>query len=167
MAPFNWLFGRTPKPIQQNQPAPLEEFRPSPIIRAPARPALSHAVRVPEGSFRFVALDVETACSDAASICQIGLACVQCRRDGPEVEFNEQKEIGLTLGAEINGPATDLGWPLPKLPSLNFDGLRLTVDDHNQIMPRGPFRTDVSSKAKRVQLGQGQQLTKTSGLLMG
>ena len=29
------------------------------------------------GNFRFVALDVETACSDAASICQIGLACVQ------------------------------------------------------------------------------------------
>jgi len=32
---------------------------------------------VPEGDFRFIALDVETACSDAASICQIGLACVQ------------------------------------------------------------------------------------------
>lgn len=28
------------------------------------------------GDFRFIALDVETACSDAASICQIGLACV-------------------------------------------------------------------------------------------
>lgn len=42
-----------------------------------ARPAFGHADQVPVGSFRFVALDVETACSDAASICQIGLACVQ------------------------------------------------------------------------------------------
>lgn len=32
---------------------------------------------IPEGDFRFIALDVETACSDAASICQIGLACVR------------------------------------------------------------------------------------------
>lgn len=42
-----------------------------------ARPAFGHAEQVPVGSFRFIALDVETACSDAASICQIGLACVQ------------------------------------------------------------------------------------------
>ena len=78
MALFDWLFGRTPKPTQQSQPERArEEFRPAPIARAPARPAFAHALRVPEGSFRFVALDVETACSDAASICQIGLACVQ------------------------------------------------------------------------------------------
>ncbi|WP_114965590.1 exonuclease domain-containing protein [Alkalilacustris brevis] len=31
---------------------------------------------IPDGDFRFIALDVETACSDAGSICQIGLACV-------------------------------------------------------------------------------------------
>lgn len=31
---------------------------------------------IPEGDFRFIALDVETASSDAGSICQIGLACV-------------------------------------------------------------------------------------------
>lgn len=31
---------------------------------------------IPDGDFRFIALDVETACGDAASICQIGLACV-------------------------------------------------------------------------------------------
>lgn len=35
---------------------------------------------VPCGAYRFIALDVETACGDAASICQIGLACV--RADG-------------------------------------------------------------------------------------
>ncbi|MDZ4134224.1 MAG: exonuclease domain-containing protein [Paracoccaceae bacterium] len=41
------------------------------------RPDFQHISHVPHGDFRFIALDVETACSDAASICQIGLACVQ------------------------------------------------------------------------------------------
>jgi DNA polymerase-3 subunit epsilon len=31
---------------------------------------------IPSGPFRFIALDVETACNDVASICQIGIACV-------------------------------------------------------------------------------------------
>lgn len=78
MALFDWLFGHAQKPVQQSQPERArEDSRPAPVVRAPARPALAHALRVPMGSFRFVALDVETACSDAASICQIGLACVQ------------------------------------------------------------------------------------------
>ncbi|WP_373320049.1 exonuclease domain-containing protein [Ruegeria spongiae] len=34
-------------------------------------------VPLPGGAFRFIALDVETACGDSASICQIGLACVR------------------------------------------------------------------------------------------
>lgn len=77
MALFDWLFGRTPKPKQQSQPErSMEGYRPAPIVRTPVRPAFAHAARVPEGNFRFVALDVETACSDVASICQIGLACV-------------------------------------------------------------------------------------------
>lgn len=38
------------------------------------------AIALPDGPFRFVALDVETANSDASSICQVGLACV--RHDG-------------------------------------------------------------------------------------
>ncbi len=41
------------------------------------RPDFQHISRIPDSDFRFIALDVETACSDAASICQIGLACVQ------------------------------------------------------------------------------------------
>lgn len=41
------------------------------------RPDFRHLSRIPEGDFRFIALDVETACSDAASICQIGIACVE------------------------------------------------------------------------------------------
>ncbi|NEY92005.1 exonuclease domain-containing protein [Tabrizicola oligotrophica] len=32
---------------------------------------------LPAGEFRFIALDVETSCSDPASICQIGIACVR------------------------------------------------------------------------------------------
>ncbi len=35
---------------------------------------------LPQGQFRFIALDVETACGNSASICQIGIACV--REDG-------------------------------------------------------------------------------------
>ena len=31
---------------------------------------------LPEGEFQFIALDVENACGDSASICQIGIACV-------------------------------------------------------------------------------------------
>lgn len=32
---------------------------------------------LPQGPFRFIALDVETSCRDSASICQIGIACVR------------------------------------------------------------------------------------------
>ena len=35
------------------------------------------AAPLPSGDYRFIALDVETACSEAASICQIGIACVR------------------------------------------------------------------------------------------
>lgn len=78
MALFDWLFGRTPEPFQRNQPQPaVTGQRTLEIARTTARPAFDHTHRVPEGSFRFIALDVETACSDVASICQIGLACVQ------------------------------------------------------------------------------------------
>ena len=78
MALFDWLFGRPPEPPQRNQPQPIApENRTPRIALAPSRPAFAHAHRVPDGDFRFIALDVETACSDAASICQIGLACVQ------------------------------------------------------------------------------------------
>lgn len=37
---------------------------------------MPHIPPLPTGPFRFVALDVETASREAASICQIGLACV-------------------------------------------------------------------------------------------
>lgn len=75
---FNWLFGRSPEPQQRSQtPHAAPEIREPKLERTEMLPRFPHANRVPDGSFRFVALDVETACSDAASICQIGLACVQ------------------------------------------------------------------------------------------
>jgi DNA polymerase-3 subunit epsilon len=78
MALFDWLIGRTPEPSERNQTQPAApKYRVPEIVRPPARPAFAHAHQVPKGNFRFVALDVETACSNVASICQIGLACVQ------------------------------------------------------------------------------------------
>lgn len=44
--------------------------------QAPDAPE-SNALSFPEGPFRFVALDVETANNDRGSICQIGVACVR------------------------------------------------------------------------------------------
>ena len=41
------------------------------LVKKPSMPAF------PKGPFRFVALDVETANHDRASICQIGIACVR------------------------------------------------------------------------------------------
>ncbi|MDF2231605.1 exonuclease domain-containing protein [Albimonas sp. CAU 1670] len=50
-----------------------DRFGRPPPGEAPRRP-------VPAAAYRFVALDVETACGPVSSICQIGLACV--RHDG-------------------------------------------------------------------------------------
>ncbi len=78
MARFDWLSGRPEKPPAQDQPRDADpETRAPHVGETPPRPDFSHAERVPDGDFRFIALDVETACRDAASICQIGLACVQ------------------------------------------------------------------------------------------
>lgn len=78
MAVFDWLTGGSRK--QSQSPRAEADQRKAQVSdhAAPTdRPAFSHTPRVPEGDFRFIALDVETACSDAASICQIGIACVQ------------------------------------------------------------------------------------------
>ncbi|MGR3248071.1 MAG: exonuclease domain-containing protein [Paracoccus sp. (in: a-proteobacteria)] len=78
MTLFNWLFGHSPEPQRRDQQR-ADGLDPlfSRTDYAAARPFFGHAEQVPQGVFRFIALDVETACSDAASICQIGLACVQ------------------------------------------------------------------------------------------
>ncbi len=64
--------------------ASLERQRPRALVAAvPAVPPRARPAGVsplPSGPFRFFAVDVETANSDRASICQIGIACV--REDG-------------------------------------------------------------------------------------
>lgn len=45
--------------------------------RRKTKPSKLRDINVPNGEFRFIALDVETACMDRASICQIGIACVK------------------------------------------------------------------------------------------
>lgn len=57
-------------------PDPFPGFAPKPHDPAPTRRDFGHLGMPPEGDFRFIALDVETACGTAGSICQIGLACV-------------------------------------------------------------------------------------------
>lgn len=80
MALFDWLFRRDPEAT----PTGRSKYHSSNgseswnrTMVSPTRDTLSHVNKVPTGDFRFIALDVETANSDAASICQIGLACVQ------------------------------------------------------------------------------------------
>ncbi|MDP0930055.1 exonuclease domain-containing protein [Paracoccus onubensis] len=78
MTLFDWLPGRSSEP-QRRDPQRADGYEPlsSRTDHPSARPFFGHAEQVPQGRFRFIALDVETACSDVASICQIGLACVQ------------------------------------------------------------------------------------------
>lgn len=78
----NWLSGHRPELHRrhQQQGDDLDPLS-SRTDHAVARPLFGHARQVPQGDFRFIALDVETACSNAASICQIGLACVQPDND--------------------------------------------------------------------------------------
>jgi|TARA_R100000687_G_scaffold83605_1_gene87567 DNA polymerase III epsilon subunit-like protein len=47
------------------------------VFVAPVAPSRPRMQRFPEGPFRFVTLDVETANNDRSSICQIGVACVR------------------------------------------------------------------------------------------
>ena len=96
LAFMDWLSRRSSKtvPDRANTPQPTPE--PSEQTRAPTRAGLTHAKDVPTGDFRFIALDVETACRDSASICQIGLACVQANNEiqtfsmlvNPETQFD-------------------------------------------------------------------------------
>lgn len=82
MALFNWLLGRNIPPSGPDQHwRDFSEARPQPRPGASAASIHRHTPAVPRGDFRFIALDVETACSDVASICQIGLACVSPGND--------------------------------------------------------------------------------------
>ena len=70
---------------------------------------------LPAGPFRFIALDVETANSDAASLCQIGLACV--RHDGAIEVFStlidpHQPFAPFNVALHGIGPAQVRGAPI-------------------------------------------------------
>ncbi|WP_294222834.1 3'-5' exonuclease [uncultured Shimia sp.] len=100
---------------------------------------------LPDGVYRFIALDVETANRDAASISQIGLACV--RRDGgietfstyinPDQDFAafNTELTGIDAGTVRNAPTFAEAWPM-MLPLLsrnlmvqhsNFDQTAITA----------------------------------------
>lgn len=74
MSVFSWLFDR-PSPKHPDPRPDASRLAPMPAP-APDRSRFGHADSIPTGRFRFIAIDVQTACSDAASICQIGIACV-------------------------------------------------------------------------------------------
>lgn len=77
MALFDWLRGRDTWSRGHAQDwHDVSQAQPQPRPGASAAPIQQRTPEVPKGDFRFIALDVETACSDVASICQIGLACV-------------------------------------------------------------------------------------------
>ncbi|WP_339947343.1 exonuclease domain-containing protein [uncultured Albimonas sp.] len=67
----------------------LDHFGRPPPGEAPARPP-------PPGDYRFVALDVETACGPVSSICQVGLACV--RHDGGIESWSTFVDPGAEVG---------------------------------------------------------------------
>lgn len=124
MSFLSWPFGKKPQ-----APAPEPRTAPSPALTtprattAPHRPAAPAPAptgfTLPAGPFRFIALDVETANSDASSICQIGLACV--RHDGtmhvastlidPEQPFSD-----FNVDLHGIGPAQVIG--APKFPAV-------------------------------------------------
>jgi DNA polymerase-3 subunit epsilon len=95
------------------------------------RPSSSHAAfLVPPGPFRFIALDVETANSNASSICQIGLACV--RSDGtmhvtstmvdPEQYFSD-------FNVDLHGIGPDQVRGAPLFPDV-LDQISAVLEDH-------------------------------------
>ncbi len=108
----------------------------------------------PTGDFRFIALDVETASGDPASICQIGLACVGWDRSilswacpvDPQVAFSRQniRIHGITPEAVAGAPAFPEVWeglrPLlvrhPMVQHSRFDenALRAACEHHG--LPR-------------------------------
>jgi len=110
----------------------------------------------PEGDFRFIALDVETANGDSASICQIGLACVGWDREiltwsthvHPDMDFAAFNIRLHGIGPETvrDAPAFPETWgrlrPLlarhPMVQHSRFDenALRAACEHHHLPRPR-------------------------------
>lgn len=132
MALFDWLFDRSPEPPQRHQAQPAApEIRTPQLTPTPSRPTFAHAHRVPQGNFRFIALDVETACSDAASICQIGLACVQ--PDNQFQTFSMLVNPGTRFdpfNIQLHGIGPDLVADAPRFPDALSALLPLLMRHH-------------------------------------
>jgi len=82
----------------------------------------SQIAPLPVGPFRFVALDVETASRDSASICQIGIACVRASGEiavwtsyvNPETRFDSFNIELHGIGPDTvkNAPTFAELWPI-------------------------------------------------------
>lgn len=84
MSFFSWLFGRSSE--TKTGPAP----HPRPTQPMPPTQPTVDSLDLLNKTFRFIAVDVETANADVASICQIGLCCV------------DENGQTMTLGTLIN-----------------------------------------------------------------
>lgn len=76
--------------------------------------AVPNAQALPTGPFRFIALDVETACGDSGSICQIGLACVGAdNRIETWASYVDPEQQFAAFNIELHGigPDTVVGAP--------------------------------------------------------
>jgi len=80
---------------------------------APIQPAL------PTGAFRFVALDVETSCGDVASICQIGLACVDAQGGiAPFTTYIDPEQRFDPFNIKLHGISPDTVANAPTFPEI-------------------------------------------------
>lgn len=74
---------------------------------------------LPVGPFRFVALDVETACRDAASICQVGIACVGAGGDiASWVSYVNPEQRFESFNIDLHGIGPDTVADAPTFPDL-------------------------------------------------
>lgn len=110
MSFISWLLGRRSSPAPGRVPRPLPA---APRLELPA------PMRLPGGPLRFIALDVETANSSAASICQIGLAFVH--RDGRIESSSSYVDSGHRFSAfntQLHGIGPDQVRGAPSFPLL-------------------------------------------------
>ncbi|MEP4039360.1 3'-5' exonuclease [Pseudophaeobacter sp.] len=122
---------------------------------------------LPNGPFRFIALDVETASRDNASICQIGIACVQSDNHiqtfttyvNPEqsfASFNTELH-GIDAETVADAPSFPEAWallkPLLQLHHLvqhsSFDSRALTAACRAYRMPNADLSWSDSVKIAR------------------
>ena len=120
----------------------------------PGRLMMAHppAAILPDGRFRFIALDVETACGDIASICQIGLACVG--RDNRIETFAtyvdpETRFAPFNIQLHGIGPETVAG--APTFPEI-WELLLPLLDIHHLVQHSNFDKTAIAAGCKAYRL---------------